>query len=87
MGIQAFFNEPTMFVHLHVPPMHYMFCSDDVANGYQMNPNASEWIYPLLIKQGLRVWVYSGDVDANVPITGTINWVTRMKENEGFPVE
>ena len=34
-----------------------------------MFANASYWIYPHLLKSGLRLWVYSGDVDADVPIT------------------
>jgi serine carboxypeptidase-like clade 2 len=51
-----------------------------------MNSNASFWIYPILIRENLRVWVYSGDVDANVPITGTLMWLLRLKEDHGIPV-
>ncbi len=40
-----------------------------------MFANASYWIYPTLIKEKLRIWVYSGDVDADVPIPGTIHWL------------
>ena len=29
----------------------------------------SIWAYPPLIKEGLRIWVYSGDVDSVVPYT------------------
>jgi serine carboxypeptidase-like clade 2 len=32
------------------------------------------------MKAGLRVWVYSGDVDANVPLTGTKAWVVKLRE-------
>lgn len=39
-----------------------------------------------MIKEGLRVWVYSGDVDADVPITGTIRWITQYREEHGLPV-
>ena len=55
--------------------MHFDECSDDVALHYIMNSNASYWIYPILLKEKLRVWVYSGDVDADVPITGTLQWL------------
>lgn len=51
-----------------------------------MDPRASYWIYPKLIEAGYRLWVYSGDVDANVPITGTITWVQRLREQFSLPV-
>jgi len=57
-----------------------------VANKYIMFANASEWIYPELIKAGLRIMIYSGDVDADVPITGTLKWIDRLKEEAGLPV-
>jgi hypothetical protein len=44
-----------------------------------MFPNASYWLYPILIKEKLRIWIYSGDVDANLPITGTVNWIVRLR--------
>ena len=45
-----------------------------------MNKNASSWIYPILYKEQLRVWIYSGDIDANVPIIGTLKWINKMRE-------
>lgn len=51
-----------------------------------MFANASYWIYPLLIKENLRVWIYEGDVDCSVPITGTLMWITKLKEEFGLPV-
>jgi len=51
-----------------------------------MFANASYWIYPLLIKEKLRVWVYSGDVDSSVPITGTMIWIKRMREEFNLPI-
>ena len=35
-----------MFLHLHVDPIKYELCSDDVANKYVMNEDASEYLYP-----------------------------------------
>lgn len=66
--------------------IHFTECSDKVAHNYKMFANASYWIYPHLLKSGLRVWVYSGDVDADVPITGTLSWIRRLKEEVGLPV-
>jgi serine carboxypeptidase-like clade 2 len=85
-GILTFFNEPSIHIHLHVDFVNYDICSDEVADKYRMNSNASEWIYPYLIRAGLKILVYSGDVDANVPITGTLRWIERMKDVEGIPV-
>lgn len=52
-----------------------------------MFANASYWIYPILMKEQLRVWVYSGDVDADVPTPGTIHWLFKLREEHGLPVE
>ena len=86
IGIIHFFNEPSMFEHLHVNPIHFEECSDDVALHYIMNSNASIWIYPILLKENIRTWVYSGDVDADVPITGTIRWLQLFREEQGIPI-
>ena len=51
-----------------------------------MFENASYWIYPILLKEELRVWVYSGDVDADVPTPGTIHWLEKLREDLGLPV-
>ncbi len=51
-----------------------------------MFANASYWLYPVLIREGLRIWVYSGDVDNSVPITGTMIWITRMRDEFGLPI-
>lgn len=40
-----------------------------------MNPEASYYAYPILMKAGVKVMVYSGDADAIVPITGTVAWI------------
>jgi serine carboxypeptidase-like clade 2 len=37
------------------------------------------------MRENIRIWVYSGDVDANVPITGTLAWISQMKEDQGLP--
>jgi serine carboxypeptidase-like clade 2 len=81
-----FVNEPTVQGRLHVDFTRYEICSDTVANNYKMNSSASYGLYPILIKAGLRIWIYSGDVDANVPIVGTLRWIELMKDVNGIPV-
>ena len=66
--------------------MRFDECSDEVAKDYVMFENASYWIYPILLKEELRVWVYSGDVDADVPTPGTIHWLEKLREDLGLPV-
>ena len=51
-----------------------------------MNKNASYWIYPILYKEKLRVWVYSGDIDANVPVIGTLKWINKLREAQAWAV-
>ncbi len=46
-----------------------------------MFQNASYW----MMKEKIRVWVCSGDVDADVPITGTLTWIERFRRVKVFP--
>ena len=51
-----------------------------------MGSNQSYWVYPYLINQDIRTWIYSGDVDADVPITGTLNWLQKFREEFKLPI-
>jgi len=51
-----------------------------------MLSEASYFLYPQLIREGLRIWIAEGDVDNSVPITGTMTWVTRMRGEFGIPI-
>jgi serine carboxypeptidase-like clade 2 len=42
--------------------------------------------YQFLISQGLRISVYSGDVDAIVPTVGTREWINALGVNEVVPI-
>ena len=55
-------------------------CTNDQIYEYTEFPEGSYYLYPNLLKSGLKIWIYSGDVDANVPITGTLTWITQLKE-------
>ena len=66
--------------------MKFEECNDEIRNTYLMHENASYWIYPHLMKEKLRIWIYSGDVDADVPTPGTIHWIQKFKEEQGIPI-
>lgn len=87
VGIDEWLNVATIQAELHVDPVHYEMCSDKVADNYFVGENQSYWIYPELIKEKLRIWVYSGDLDADVPITGTLTWLKRLREDYHLPIE
>lgn len=54
----------------------WKFCQDlDYISDYR---HGSLYTYPILINAGLRIWVYSGDVDGSVPFTGTRKWIKKL---------
>jgi carboxypeptidase C (cathepsin A) len=61
-------------------------CNARIRGKYESAKNASYWLYPTLLRENLRVWVYSGDVDGNVPVTGTLNWIQRLRDEHGMPI-
>ena len=81
-GITKWFNEGNIRAQLHVEiSKTFEACSDEVAEHYTMFANASFWLYPILIKEKLRIWITEGDVDNSVPITGTMTWLGRLRNN------
>ena len=68
-----------MHVNLHVDNMKFETCNEEVASKYKKNPEQSYSLYKQLMKEKIRIWVASGDHDADVPITGTLNWIQRIR--------
>ena len=85
-GSSHFFNQVSIQSSMHVPFKRFEACSDDVATNYTMYANASYWLYPILMKAGLRIWITEGDIDNSVPITGTMTWLTRLRDEFGVPI-
>ncbi len=46
---------------------------------YEISEEASYWIYPQLVKAGLKIVVEAGDADASVPIKGTLFWLNEYR--------
>ncbi|KAL6626237.1 hypothetical protein ACP70R_029963 [Stipagrostis hirtigluma subsp. patula] len=58
-------------------------CSGRIFDNYDMEVFSVLPIYSKLVKAGLRIWVYSGDVDGRVPVIGSRYWVEAL----GLPVK
>ncbi|CAN6482101.1 unnamed protein product [Victoria cruziana] len=70
-----YFNLPEVQKALHVNPAfappRWDTCSDLVSDHWKDSPRSILPIYHELIKFGLRIWMFSGDTDAVIPVTST----------------
>ncbi|KAH0935891.1 hypothetical protein HID58_013008 [Brassica napus] len=80
---KVYFNLPEVQEALHVPPglapSKWDVCSDDVSRNWKDSPSSVLNIYHELIAAGLRIWVFSGDADAVVPVTSTRYSIDALK--------
>ncbi|PON70422.1 Serine carboxypeptidase-like [Parasponia andersonii] len=79
----VYFNSPEVQQALHVNPDHapskWETCSDVVSSTWKDSPVSVLDIYHELIHSGLRIWVFSGDTDAVIPITSTRYSIDALK--------
>ncbi|KAI3909717.1 hypothetical protein MKW98_014134 [Papaver atlanticum] len=80
----VYFNLPEVQKALHVnpavAPTKWKTCSDIVNDdNWKDSPRSMLPIYKELIKEGLRIWMFSGDTDAVVPITSTRYSIDALK--------
>ncbi|KAJ4899060.1 Serine carboxypeptidase-like 29 [Raphanus sativus] len=80
---KVYFNLPEVQEALHVPPglapSKWHTCSDVVGDNWKDSPSSVLNIYHELIAAGLRIWVFSGDADAVVPVTSTRYSIDALK--------
>ena len=75
-----YFNRDDVKSALHVKTDKYWeLCSGDVGNRYVMQDKGSIWAYPTIIKEGIRILIYSGDTDMAVPFNGNQAWIQNLK--------
>ncbi|KAK3137202.1 hypothetical protein QOZ80_5BG0449090 [Eleusine coracana subsp. coracana] len=71
----AYYNRPEVqrSLHANVTSINYTWstCSDTINDHWEDSPRSMLAIYKELIAADLRIWVFSGDTDAVVPLTGT----------------
>ena len=83
-NIEKYFNRPDVQSSLHVTPKRTWYvCSDLVSNRYKILEEGSIWTYPILINEGIRILIYSGDTDVIVPYNGNQQWI----DNLGLKIE
>lgn len=52
---------------------------------FKRDPRGSYYLYPKLMSNGIRILSFSGDVDAVVPITGTLYWIEKLQNEFHIP--
>ena len=78
--VEKYFNREDVQVALHVEAKRQWYiCSDEVGDRYEIQDKGSIWVYPTLLKEGIRILVYSGDTDAIVPFNGNQAWIKDLK--------
>ena len=79
-NIENYFNREDVQAALHVTAKRQWYvCSDLVSERYVSLDAGSIWTYPILIKEGIRILVYSGDTDVIVPFNGNQQWIQNLK--------
>ena len=79
-NVERYFNRKDVQSALHVEARNEWFvCSDEVGERYEIQEKGSIWVYPTLLKEGIRILVYSGDTDAIVPFNGNQAWIKNLK--------
>ncbi|XP_039686555.1 serine carboxypeptidase II-2 isoform X2 [Medicago truncatula] len=78
-----YFNRPEVQRALHVNPDHkpdkWQTCSDVVGTNWKDSPRSVLNIYRELIPTGLRIWIFSGNTDAIIPVTSTRYSINALK--------
>ncbi|XP_044472069.1 serine carboxypeptidase II-2 [Mangifera indica] len=79
----VYFNHPEVQNALNVipafAPEKWDTCSETVNNNWKDSPLSVLDIYHELIRHGLRIWMFSGDTDAIIPVTSTRYSIDALK--------
>ncbi len=73
-----FLNRPEVKRALHVDDITWETCNFAVALTYD-RWGGSLYLYPELIKSGLRILLFNGDTDLSVCYIGNMNWINDLK--------
>ncbi|XP_010551814.1 PREDICTED: serine carboxypeptidase-like 25 isoform X3 [Tarenaya hassleriana] len=86
---EIYYNRPDVQRALHANvtkiPYKWTACSEVLNRNWNDTDTSVLPIYREMIAGGLRVWVFSGDVDSVVPVTATRYSLARLKLNTKIP--
>ena len=78
-NLDKYFNREDVQNALHVEARReWNICSDEVENRYEIQDKGSIWAYPTLLREGIRILIFSGDTDAIVPFNGNQKWIKKL---------
>ena len=77
-GVTDYLNRQDVRDALNVKTSQvWELCTDRIAYTRDFN-KASEWTYPILKENNIRVLHYTGNTDGSVPAEGTRAWISHM---------
>ncbi|GLJ15423.1 hypothetical protein SUGI_0253140 [Cryptomeria japonica] len=80
---ELYFNQPEVQKAFHANstgiPYSWSTCSTTLEKYWKDSPRSMLPIYQELIQAGIRIWVFSGDTDAVVPVTATRYSIDALK--------
>jgi len=76
-GLLKFFNDPTVQKQLNVNTTKWAPCSDSIGNAYTYG-NTTIPLFESFKKAGLKILLYSGNVDAVVPYVLTEQYIRQL---------
>jgi serine carboxypeptidase-like clade 2 len=77
-GAWILLNNATVQTQLHVGPVTWNDCNDDIFDVYDSYQNGSLDAYAYLLTQNISIWIFSGDTDSVVPFTDTLYWINNF---------
>ncbi|KAL0343803.1 UNVERIFIED_CONTAM: Serine carboxypeptidase-like 25 [Sesamum angustifolium] len=87
---EVYYNRPDVQKALHANttgriPYRWTACSETLNRNWNDTDSSILPIYRQLIAAGLRIWVFSGDVDSVVPVTATRYSLAQLKLDTTVP--
>ncbi|MFS7920574.1 putative carboxypeptidase D [Helianthus anomalus] len=83
--ILGYLNTPVVQQSLHAKPVQWESCNDFIFLNWKDMPFTVLPVIQDLMARGIRVWIYSGDTDGNVPVTTSRYSINKLKTSVRTP--